>query len=82
MKPPPSPSGTLGPGLPPYDEYVTGRPSTRARHTDSESNDFDTIVTEVAIVRDIEVKISERFAGLLSVRNSDVETIPSGPYPY
>ena len=36
--------------LPPYDGGAIGQSSTHAQHTESERDDFGTIVTEVTIV--------------------------------
>lgn len=44
-------SETLGSGsLPPYDEDAAGQSTTRAQHSESERDDFGTIVTEVTTV--------------------------------
>ena len=46
-----SSSETLGPGtLPSYDGGTTGQSSAHAQHTESERDDFGTIVTEVTTV--------------------------------
>jgi hypothetical protein len=35
---------------PPYEEHATGQTSDRTQHTDSDRDDFGTIVTEVTTV--------------------------------